>query len=46
MRAAAVLKYAEKGRSMVAGDMLDALGDPVLQHCGLLPAGMQPATKL
>lgn len=48
MRAAAVLTYKKKGRSMVAGDMIDVLGDPVLQHCGLLPgltpAG--PATKL
>jgi NAD(P)H-hydrate repair Nnr-like enzyme with NAD(P)H-hydrate dehydratase domain len=48
MRAAAVLTYKKKGRSMVAGDMIDVLGDPVLQHCGLLPgsAPAGPATKL
>jgi hypothetical protein len=36
MRAAAVLSYKAKGRSMVAGDMIEVLGDPVLQHSGLL----------
>jgi NAD(P)H-hydrate repair Nnr-like enzyme with NAD(P)H-hydrate dehydratase domain len=46
MRAAAVLQYAQKGRGMVAGDMIEVLGDPVLQHCGLLPDSAPSAAKL
>jgi NAD(P)H-hydrate repair Nnr-like enzyme with NAD(P)H-hydrate dehydratase domain len=46
MRAAAVLQYAKRGRSMVAGDMIEVLGDPVLQHCSLLPESTASAAKL
>lgn len=38
MRAAALQTYGVRGRSMVAGDMIEALGDGVLRRCGLLPA--------
>jgi hypothetical protein len=37
MRAAAVLTYSQRGRSMLAEDMIQQLGDQVLQHAGLLP---------
>lgn len=37
MRAAAALSYKQLGRSMLAEDMIKQLGDPVLQHAGLLP---------
>jgi NAD(P)H-hydrate repair Nnr-like enzyme with NAD(P)H-hydrate dehydratase domain len=36
MRAAARLGWQQRGRSLVAGDMIEHLGDPALQHAGLL----------
>jgi NAD(P)H-hydrate repair Nnr-like enzyme with NAD(P)H-hydrate dehydratase domain len=37
MRAAAVLTFSQLRRSMLAEDMIKHLGDPVLEHAGLLP---------
>jgi NAD(P)H-hydrate repair Nnr-like enzyme with NAD(P)H-hydrate dehydratase domain len=36
MRAAAVLAYRQRGRSLVAGDMIEHLGDAALQQAGLV----------
>jgi NAD(P)H-hydrate repair Nnr-like enzyme with NAD(P)H-hydrate dehydratase domain len=46
MRAAALLTFKQQGRSMVAEDMIKQLGDPVLQHAGLISTQQDQGQEL